>query len=155
MANNKNAVIKAGAPVSATLATIETLFQNLQKIQETPWKTNGDFGSGFPNIKETNGVLIPIQTLIIMESQAFGMNKTYCDAMERLGFTTAPQFKHNDYPYEDWNHDIKLRSQIDRQQDQYNKLKKLQEDGKKFISEAEQKTLWEQEVQRAVKEFQA
>jgi hypothetical protein len=42
----------------------------------------------------------------------------------------------------------------DKQAAQYNKLKKLQEDGKKFISEAEQKALWEKEVQQAAGELQ-
>ena len=152
---NNKAIIKAGAPVTDTLATIEKLFDSLQKIQDTPWKTNGDFGNGFPNIKETGGVLVPIETLITIESHAFGMDKTYTDSMIRLGYTTAPQFKHNGYPYADWHHDIKLRGAIDRQAAQYNKLKKLQEDGKKFISEAEQKALWEKEVLLAAGEMEA
>lgn len=140
---NQVAIIK-GAPVTQTLSMLETAVEQLKRIQETPWKTNGDFGAGFKNIKSDN--TISLRDLIRMEAQAHTQHELFHASAERLGLAKYPAFEINGHDYESWHHDIKLRMAINEQEERFNTLKAFQDEMKQFLSKEDQKAQLEEKI---------
>lgn len=132
-------VVTADTSTADVLKILATAAENMKRIQETPWKTNGNYGDGFPNIKDTNGSKIPVDTLIRMNAAAHLRETHYHEAAARMGLSKYPAFQINGGNYEAWAHDIKLRYELDSQEETYNKLKEYSEKMKTFLSAAEQK----------------
>lgn len=134
--DNQQLALSVNTPVPDIIEQLDKALKNLVKIQETPWKTNGQF-EGFPNIKDDRTV--PVETLIRLESAVFGRNEAYIAAAYRLGKTSFKAFVVNGGTYEDWHHDINLAMQINEQKANYEKLKEFKEKISKFLSEEDQK----------------
>lgn len=142
MKKNQVAII-AGAPVVETLSKLELALESLKRIQETPWKTNGEY-PGFKNIK--NDSSITEKDLIRLEAQIYTQSKLYDEAAARMGKNKYPAFEINGGTYEDWHHDIMLRTNINAQEEKYTTLKKFQEEMKQFLSKEDQKAQLEAKI---------
>lgn len=144
--SNMAIAVTADTPTSEVLKLLAAASDNMKRIQETPWKTTGNFGDGFPDIKNTNGSKIPVDTLIRMDAAAFLREKHYHEAAARQGLTKYPAFQINGGDYAAWAHDIKLRMDLDSQEETYTKLKEYSEKMKTFLSQAEQKAQLASEI---------
>jgi hypothetical protein len=140
---NSVAIVKGASPVE-TISKLETALAKLKRIQETPWKTSGEFGDGFPNIKTTQNVGLGV--LIRMSAASATRADLYHRAAARLGKTNYPAFEISGFDDDSWQHDIKLRMDIDEQENVYTTLKGFQEKMSKFLSEADQKEQLENEI---------
>lgn len=142
--NQTKAVIVKGAKPLETISKLDAVLNKLQQIQETPWKTSGEFGDGFPNIKNTSNVGLGV--LLRMSAASSTRAELYHKAAARFNKTKYPAFEISGFDDDAWQHDIKLRMDIDEQQEVYTKLKSFQERMRKFMSEEDQKEQLDNEI---------
>jgi hypothetical protein len=137
--------IVTGMSTVDILKKLDNEYEKLQRIQSTQWKTNGEFGDGFPNIK-TNPSAVSESELISMEAVAFSRDKFYNEAAARMGKVKYPAYQINGSDYEAWHHDIKLCDAITQQEAKFKKLEEYKNKMSKFLSEADQKAALESEI---------
>lgn len=127
--------------VPDTLKLLEEKLSSLQKIEETPYKTNGSI-NGFSDVRHETR----IEVLIRMYSTIYMKEKAYNEAAESLGLTHYPIYSEGGTS-EDWKHDIQLRIKLIQQKDTFEKLNKYKEEVSKFMSREEQKSQLMSEMQ--------
>lgn len=142
MSKKKETMELAKVDVNDTTALIQLLDAKLaevKKVEDTPYKTNGDMTEhGFStNIKNETKVEI----LVRMASVGIAKERAYGEAITELGLTTVPAITFGTGTLDNLLHDIKLRIAIIQQDDQAKLIKKAKEDLSKFMSAEEQKQL--------------
>lgn len=135
------------ASIPEVLTTIQAKIKSLGKIETTKFKTKGDL-PGFPtNIQKEEKV----ETLIAAYSSVRGRAAAFADAATDLG-VTVPEFSVGGGTVAEWKHDIDLRIKIVTQSDELKKLRKLEEEASKFLSQEDQKSIF---FQKLIKELGA
>lgn len=122
--------------INDTLAKINEKLSSLNKITETPYKTSGELGNGFGNLKNET----KIQNLISLCSMINAKEAAYDAAAKELGLENKyPAFTVNGYTSEDCKSDIKLRIAVLSQQETFDKLNKAKERLSVFLTEEDKK----------------
>lgn len=127
------------------LGALKAELKAMDEISSTPWRTSGKFGSGFSNnVKEekNNENLLRMLSVIALRKKAYDEVQSASVEEGGWGGDTAPVYKHEGYTYEEWHADIILRKRINNQDARQTELRKLIEDGQKFISKEEQQNEW-------------
>jgi len=138
--------------IMAQLEDLKKQLASLEKITETPWKTNGEYGDGFANIKDKDAINIPLEDLICMEAGAYQRKLAYDAAVSRLPILkgkSVPIFTIEGFPYEDWNHDVNLRISINLQKETHEALAALIKEGEQFIEKEDLKSMWQKKLNQA------
>lgn len=117
------------------LEKINQKLNSLQKITETPYKTSGELGNGFGNLKNET----KIANLISLCSMINAKEAAYNAAAAELGLQTFPEFSVNGYSSADCKSDIKLRIAVLSQQETLDKLNKAKSILSTFLSEEDKK----------------
>lgn len=121
------------------LQIIKEELATLTKVAETPFKTNGEFGGGFPNLIKTPE--IKVETLIKAWASCKGQANAYADAQTDLGIPSAPVFTIAGFTQEEWKHDISLKISITTTDQRRKELEADLEEMKSFLSEQDRKAI--------------
>ena len=143
--SNKSEVsleVAVNTPTAEVLAALDAKIKSLKRIEETPYKTQGNL-TGVCNVKtETK-----IDNLIRAYASVIAREKVYVEAAEELGHTTYNVFTVDGGTREDWKHDIKLRTDIINYDETLTKLKVYKDKMSSFLSQQEQKEMLLKEMQ--------
>jgi hypothetical protein len=151
-ANTALAVINDDSTAIDTLDILKAELKSLKSITETAYKTTG-MVEGFP-ISIQNET--KIENLVRMQASVQGRNEAYNKAQEvltaELGESlSVPVFKVNGATPADIQSDIVLRIRVISVEDRKKELESLVEEGKKFLTQKDQFTLYQQKVARLAK----
>jgi hypothetical protein len=119
------------------LEKINEKLASLKKITDSVYKTSGELGNGFGNIKNE----LKIQNLISLFSAITSKEAAYEKAAKDLNVNPYPEFSVNGFTVADCKSDIKLRIDILSHQEQLDKLNKAKDLVSKFLSEEDQKRM--------------
>lgn len=139
-AKTQVALITPELPTVDALSKLDQEIQDLGRIVDTPYKTNGNV-AGFPDVK----TCMDISTLIKMYSSVSNREASYNKAAETLGLKSYPVFTEGGTA-EDWKHDIQLRIDIIQHEGKLNKLKEFKKRMSEFLSKEDQKNILLQEM---------
>lgn len=116
--NDKQLEATSSNPIFLGLEKVKAELANLQKIQESVYKTNGSVAGFSRKVQDETD----IPTLIKMYSSVRGKKEAYDAAAEELGLKRYPVFKLEGGTKEEWKADIELRINILNTKQRYDKL---------------------------------
>lgn len=150
--NNKMSKAKAEAPslevairtggIPDIILALDAKAKQFEFIKDSKYRTSGNLEGFGGDIKTEK--LIP--NLIRAYSFVLAKATAYENAAKDLGLTEYPVFEVGGGCIEDWKADILLRKAIIEQKENSDKLQAFREKAAKFMSEADQKAMFIEEM---------
>ena len=137
--NTNNEVATIPNDVPQVLSLLQAELDKQKHIEESVYKTSGNFAPGLTNLKDETKV----ENLYKGLSIVLGKEHFYNLAIKTLKREHLQNhvFKHEGFTVEEWTADVELRIAIIENKERLDKLKEFKQRAEEFLSEQDKKAI--------------
>lgn len=139
--------VVATSDVVTNIEIIDRELSQLQKINETVYKTGGN--KSFPGFNESINQMRSVEDIIKLVSSVNQREKAYNEAAIELGLGNYPVAKFEGCTAKEWIEDAKLRLQILQYESRYKELQSMKKEWEELMDKEDRKAKLMQKMQKS------